>query len=112
MIVDEPPAQTAAGDAVADNDLGRVAFTVTTVVAGVPHPVAYDIVVVPAATPVTMPVLLPTVAVPADELLHVPPDVVLDKDVVEPTHTMLVPEIAAGDPFTVTVANEAPQPLL
>ncbi len=50
------------------------------------------IVAVPDATPVTTPVVLPTVATPVDELDHVPPVAAdaLDKVRVEPTHTVPV----------------------
>ena len=61
------------------------------------------IVDVPADTPVTIPVTDPTVAIPDDPELHVPPAIVLSSVVVSPTHTLMVPVIAGGEVFTVTV---------
>ena len=60
-------------------------------------------VTVPAATPVTMPDV-PIVATPVLLLAHVPPLVIEDRVVVDPAHTVVVPVIAAGSAFTVTVA--------
>ena len=60
-------------------------------------------VAVPAATPVTMPDV-PIVATPVLLLAHVPPLVVEDRVVVDPAHTEVVPVIAAGSAFTVTIA--------
>ena len=60
-------------------------------------------VAVPAATPVTIPDV-PIVATPVLLLAHVPPLVVEDRVVVDPAHTEVVPVIAAGSAFTVTVA--------
>jgi hypothetical protein len=59
---------------------------------------------VPAATPLTTPVL-PTVAMPVALLLHVPPVVALLSVVVLPAVTVAVPVIvpADGKGFTVTV---------
>ena len=56
---------------------------------------------VPTVTPVTIPDAL-TVAVPV--LLQVPPEVASDKEVVRPRHTVIVPKIAVGNEFTVTIA--------
>jgi len=112
VSVEVPPEHTAVGEALTVNARGFVAFTVTTVVAGVPQPVLYEMVAFPPATPVTIPVLLPTVATAVEELLQVPPPVALVKDVVELTHTMPVPLIAAGEELTVTVAKEFPQALM
>jgi hypothetical protein len=58
-------------------------------------------VAVPAEIPVTMPVGL-IVAVP--ELLHVPPVVASDNEVVRPVQTLIVPEMAVGNGLTVTIA--------
>jgi len=54
----------------------------------------------PVDTPVTTP---PTVivAIAGDALLHVPPAVALLNGVVEPTHTLVVPVMAAGSGLTV-----------
>jgi hypothetical protein len=71
---------------------------------------------VPAFTPVTAPVEAFTVAVAVLDELHVPPVVALAKVVLEPTHTEVVPVIAAtvGNAFTVTTvaADVAEHPLL
>ena len=61
---------------------------------------------VPAVTPVTTP---PTVIVATAgvALLHAPPAVALLKVVVALTHTLVVPVMAAGSGFTVTVVVTA-----
>jgi hypothetical protein len=70
---------------------------------------------VPAVTPVTMPLELPTVAVPfaAD---HVPPDTVLLNVMFEPTHTAVgpdnVPDVGNAMTVTICVALATPQTLL
>ncbi len=69
------------------------------------------IVAEPAATPVTTPVPVPTVAMPVLLLVQIPPPVALDKVVPEPVHTVAVPVTAAGKALTVAVA-EAKQPVL
>ena len=76
-----------------------VAFTVTTAVF-TQLPAVYDMVTVPAATPVTTPVDEPTVAKPVLLLLHVPPVVAQASVVVAPSHTVSVPVIGNG--FTLT----------
>lgn len=58
---------------------------------------------VPPATPVTIPVA-PTVATAVLLLLHPPPPVASESDVVSPAHTVLVPNIAVGNGVTVTTA--------
>ena len=60
-------------------------------------------VAVPAAMPLTIPVL-PTDAIPVELLDHVPPPVADDNEVVAPTHTESVPEMVAGSALTVTIA--------
>jgi hypothetical protein len=60
-------------------------------------------VVVPAATPVTIPVEEPTVATGETVLAHVPPLVASVKVIEDPTHTVLLPVIAAGAAVTVSV---------
>ena len=73
-------------------------------------------VVVPAATPLTIPVL-PTVAVTVDTELQAPPAVASLREVVAPpAHTTAVPDIAAGTAgkeFTVmvSIAVALPQPV-
>ncbi len=59
-------------------------------------------VAVPAATPVTTPVL-PTVAMPVALLLHVPPVVALLSVVVLPTVTVAVPVMVPADGNGLTV---------
>ena len=66
--------------------------------------------VVPAATPVTMPVE-PTLAVPGARLAHTPPPVPSASVVVAPTHTLSVPVIAAGSGLMVMFLT-AKQPVL
>ena len=56
--------------------------------------------VVPAATPVTTPVVPPTVAVPVDELDHVPPETPSVRVMLEPGHTVVGPLIAVGVTIT------------
>ena len=76
------------------------AFTVTSAALVQPNNV-YVTIAVPFDTPLTMPVVLPTEAMPLADELHVPPDVVLAKVVVAPIHTLRVPVIVAGVVFTV-----------
>jgi len=76
--------------------------TVTTAAVLQPATV-YRIVVVPDVMPPTTPVVEPTVPIPGDELLQVPPDEVLANVVVYPAHTSNVPVTAAVAGFTVTV---------
>jgi hypothetical protein len=66
----------------------------------------------PPATPVTIPLDEPTVALATVLLVHVPPASVLESAVVAPTHTVDVPVIAAGNGSTVTsvVAIQLPEP--
>ena len=58
---------------------------------------------VPAATPVTIPVVPPIVATNVLPLVHAPPEVPSESEVVAPTHAPGVPAIDAGTGFTVTV---------
>jgi hypothetical protein len=94
------------------------AITVSILVTVVVHPelvTAYDIVDVPADTPVTRPPDI--VAAPVLEELHTPPAVASDSVVVLPAHSCVVPEIAAttGRGLTVTellaVAVHPPVPV-
>jgi hypothetical protein len=62
-------------------------------------------VAVPEATPVTTPLLLPTVAIEVSVVLHVPPLAVLASVVLRPSQTLAVPVIAGGNAFTVTTAE-------
>ena len=65
------------------------------------------IVAVPVAIPVTIPVAEPTVAIPVELLLQVPPLTISVKAIVEPIHTWLSPEIGPGEEFTVIVLQVA-----
>lgn len=56
----------------------------------------------PAATPSSTPEADPMVATPVLILVQVPPDGVLESDVVAPTQTVGVPAIAVGNAFTVS----------
>jgi hypothetical protein len=60
-------------------------------------------VAVPAATPVTIPVLGPTVATPVDPELHVPPEVVLLNVEVLPVQIVDVPVFAVTALMTFAV---------
>lgn len=59
----------------------------------------------PGATPVTVPVDAPTVAIPGERLLHVPPAGVEDKVEVQPTSIKKVPVIEVGVGFIVTTTE-------
>ena len=61
---------------------------------------------VPVATPVTIPELLPTVAIVPSLVVHVPrPPVRLARVVVLPVHTEVTPDIEPGAAFTPKVAT-------
>ena len=68
-------------------------------------------VAVPAATPVTMPVV-PTAAIPVAELLQTPLCIASLSEVVAPAVTMAVPFIVpeTGNAFTVTTRVAASEP--
>jgi hypothetical protein len=57
---------------------------------------------VPPATPFTTPSAEPTVATVTLLLVQAPPVTVFDKDVVDPAHTVNVPEIVDGALLIVT----------
>ena len=59
-------------------------------------------VAVPAAMPDTTPEVELTLAVPDALLVHTPPVGEEDNVVVDPTHTVAVPDIVPGNAFTVT----------
>jgi hypothetical protein len=103
--VSEAPAQRLEGPVIA----AGAGLTVTTVVAEHPPTSAYVIIEVPLATPVTIPVALPMVALLTSPLLHVPPDTALLNVYVEPAQ-IVTPAIAAGNGVTVTmrVARQLP----
>ena len=62
----------------------------------------YDIDVVPAPVPVTVP-SVPTVAIVTSLLVQPPPAVASVSDVVKVLHMVVVPDTGAGCVFTVTV---------
>ena len=72
-------------------------------------------VAVPAATPVTVPVL-PTVVTVVAVLLHAPPVVASLNPVVDPAQTIAVPVIVPADgkglTLTTLIAAAVPQPLV
>jgi hypothetical protein len=88
-----------------------IAFTVKAKVAGEPQPVEYVIVRAPAATPVTTPPAV-IVARPVLLLLQVPPELVVVKVAVLPTHNGEVPVIVPDVLASVTVVVAIPQPSL
>ena len=67
-------------------------------------------VVVPVATPVTIPLVEPMVATDGLLLVHVPPVVGSVRVVVAPTHTNGVPPIVPGAVLTVTTAVAVQMP--
>ena len=72
-------------------------------------------VVLPAATPVTTPVDASTVAVAVLDDVQTPPAVASDKVVVAPSHTVVVPVIAATEgavTVIVVIPDNVEQPLL
>jgi hypothetical protein len=102
------PAQTVVGPTIG-------AAAVTTVITNVAAhpPTVYLIVTVPGLTPVTIPVVGPTVAIVTAVLLHIPPGVGLVSGVVAPTQTEPAPEIAAGNGLTVMdLVTKQPPPML
>jgi hypothetical protein len=71
-------------------------LTTTGMLAKQPEAIVYIILGVPAPTPVTIPVPAPTEAIAPLLVDHVPPAIEFDNVVVDPTHTVAVPPIAAG----------------
>lgn len=63
-------------------------------------------VVVPAVKLWTIPVAASTVATVRSVLLHRPPEVASDKEVVEPVHNVVGPEMAAGVAGTVLTVKD------
>ena len=64
----------------------------------------YDIVTVPALTPLTKPVLYITGATARSVLLHMPPGVRLLSIVSNPWHILSAPRIGVGGVLTFTIA--------
>ena len=79
-----------------------VRFTVTICVDWQPPGILYEIIEVPAATPVTRPSSEPTVAFAVLLLIQVPPVVASVRFVCSPAHTTAVPVIMPGAGLTVT----------
>lgn len=105
-IVD--PTQTEPGPTIG----GAADTTVTTTCAAQP-PTVYLMVVVPGFEPVTMPVSAPTDAIVTGVLVHRPPEVELDNEIDAPTQTLVGPEIADGNGFTVIIlVTKHPPPML
>ena len=92
------PAQNAVEEEIADG----VVLTVTTAVAVHPVPSDYVIIDVPDKTPVTTPVLLPTVATVVVPLDQVPPVVPSVNVMVEPAQNAVEVEIVPGTELAVT----------
>ncbi len=61
------------------------------------------IVVVPVDIPVTIPVEEPTVPTAPVLLVHEPPGVLFDKEIEEPTHTLVGPTMGPAADITVIV---------
>jgi hypothetical protein len=100
------PAQTVSVPAIA----AGAAFTVTTFVRMHPENSKYVIVAVPEDTPVTTPLVSPTVAIESLPLIQLPPVVVFVKVVVAPEHTVAVPPIVPGRASTVTTVVDLHPP--
>jgi hypothetical protein len=95
--------------AVPEIDAGT-GLTVTLVATLHPEPRKYEIVTVPAVTPVTIPEVDPTAATDGALLVHVPPPL-FDNVVAPPSQTYLIPVIAGGADITV-IEPVATQPVL
>jgi hypothetical protein len=78
-------------------------FTVILLVTVQPPPSVKMMVTPPADTPVTTPVVLPTLAMDGVVLIQVLVPAVLASVIVPPTHTCVGPVMAGGIGFTVTV---------
>ncbi len=88
------------------------ATTVTIRLAADPQPVAYNIVTVPAPTPVTNPVPVSADAIDVFPLVQLPPVTEFDNVIVLPSQTEEGPDIVAGAAFTVTtLVAGVPHPL-
>jgi hypothetical protein len=64
----------------------------------------YVTVTLPGATPLTIPGELPMAARAVSLLLHDPPGVVLESEIVLPIHTFVMPAMGAGSGLTVKIA--------
>jgi hypothetical protein len=99
-----PPGQTFEGPLNVDE------LTVAVVVLVQPFVNAYVIIDVPPVIPVTTPDADPTDAIEVLPLLQTPLGVVLDRVEVPLVQIAVLPVIAAGDAFTVTLAETVPMP--
>ena len=78
-------------------------FTVTPTVAIQPVGKVYVIIAVPASAPPTVPVPTPTTATEISLLDQTPPAVISVSAIVNPAQTFVVPVMAAGSAYTVTI---------
>jgi hypothetical protein len=102
-----PPAHTIEEPAIA---VGK-GSTVRVVVITQPAAGMYVIVVVPAVMPVTMPEVIPIVAMPVELLVHVPPIAASLSVVVLPMQTLVMPVMGGGGGVTVAIVAIA-QPVV
>jgi hypothetical protein len=110
------PAHTEAVPVIVPADGSALTATDCVVVAAPQPPVtAYDIVALPATTPVTTPEA-DTEAMLVLELLHTPPVVAFERDVAAPAHTEAVPVIVPADGRALTATDcvvvAVPQPFV
>ena len=99
LSVTVAPAHTLVGPVIAGNRFS----TVTVVVEVQPVGSVYDIVALPRLDPVTTPDDEPTLATEVLLLVHVPPVMVSENIVAEPTQTFVAPVITEGFGSTVTI---------
>lgn len=92
------PWHTAGGPAIGNGS----GLTVIVAEVAQPVPTEYEMVTVPAATPVSTPDAEPMVAMPVAPDVHVPPGVALLSEIVLPIHAPGPPVIGAGEELTVT----------
>ncbi len=78
-------------------------YTVTDLLTVQPDPSEYEIIAVPADTPVTRPLSDPTIATPGVAEVHNPPDTASDNVIVDNAQTVLGPLMATGEGLTVTI---------
>jgi hypothetical protein len=102
LIVSVPPAHS-----VTPLSAVGCAATVTAFVAIQPSVNEYVTLAMPAEVPVKLPE--PSI-VAFTSTLHVPPPLTSPSAIVEPEHTMLLPDIAAGFAFTVTACVDLQPP--
>jgi hypothetical protein len=113
LMVFTKPAVVPTHNDVLPNIVPGSGSTVITKAAGIPQLVKNEIVAVPAATPVTRPVVKPTLATLVLLLIQKPLPAVLVRVVVDPRQTVELPDVVPGigDIAMLRVAP-APQPLL